>query len=625
MRPSIPALALVGLVTLAPACKEEGSIKVHRLTFKGVKAVDESRLKNALATHQSSRIPWGRKYFFDRSRFDADLQRVQAFYADRGYPDARVTGFDVKLNDKQDEVDLTVTITEGEPIKVAAIDFVGFDLIPSAHLSQLRKDAPLKPGQPRDRQLVVAVHEMAVNELKDHGYPYAKVSTDETDGADGRQATLTFTAEPGKLAHFGAIEIAGNQTVSDHVIQRELSFKPGDLYQRSVVQKSQRRLYGMELFQFVNIEPRNQELQPEEVPIRVTVAEGKHQRVNFGVGYGTEEKARIDSEYHHLNFLGGARSAGAHVRWSSLDRGVRLDFNQPYFFAPHFSLSGEGQQWYTYTPAYKSVVAGAKAIVTHRTDEHMSWSASLTSEHDSSSIANNVLTDPTQRANLIALADRGLDPRTGEQNGTLNAVGFDIQRTTADNILNAHKGYQIAFHAEEAGRILPGTFNYYATSIDGRHYLPFGSNVVLASRVQLGNIRPVGQDETNVPFSKKYFLGGATSIRGWGRFEVSPLSGSGLPIGGDSLLAFSEELRATLRGNLGGVIFLDGGNVWDKSGGFNVHDLRYAVGLGLRYQTPIGPLRFDFGYQLNPIPDLLVNGSPQTRRWRMHFSIGQAY
>ena len=114
----------------APACKEEGTIKVRSLSFKGVNAVDEGRLKNALATRQSSKMPWGKKAYFDRSRFDADLKRIQAFYADRGYPDARVTGFDVKLNDKQDAVDLTVTIAEGEPVTVAAIDFVGFDVDP---------------------------------------------------------------------------------------------------------------------------------------------------------------------------------------------------------------------------------------------------------------------------------------------------------------------------------------------------------------------------------------------------------------------------------------------------------------------------------------------------------------
>jgi len=621
MRARFLSLALFTAVFSA-GCKEEGTIKVHRLSFVGVKAVDEGRLKNALATKQSSIIPWGRKYYFDRSRFDADLKRVQAFYADRGYPDARVTGFDVKLNDKQDEVDLTVTVSEGEPVRVAAIDFVGFDVVPPAHLAELKKNIPLKVGAPRDRQLVVTTHEMAANELKDHGFPYAKVSTDENGEADGKQATLTFTAEPGKEAHFGRVEISGNKTVSDRVIERQLTFKPGDLYRRSIAQDSQRRLYGMELFQFVNVEVLNPEQQPTDVPIRVTVAEGKHQRMNFGVGYGTEEKGRVDAEYHHLNFLGGARSAGAHVRWSGLDRGVRLDFNQPYFFAPHYSLSGEAQDWYTFTPAYRSVVVGGKATLTHRTSQRASWAVSLTSEHDSSSIANEVLNDLTLRDELIAL---GLDPTTREQSGRLNALGFDIQHSTADNLLNAHRGYQVAFHAEQAGRLLPGTFNYSALSFDGRHYLPLGERVVFASRLQLGNIRPVAQNPKNVPFAKKYFLGGATSIRGWGRYEVSPLSGSGLPIGGNSMLAISEELRAMLRGNFGGVLFFDAGNVWADSFVFKLSDLRYAVGPGLRYQTPIGPIRFDIGYQLNPVPELLVNGSPQKRRFRLHFSIGQAF
>ncbi|HEV3139720.1 MAG TPA: BamA/TamA family outer membrane protein [Vicinamibacterales bacterium] len=607
---------------LAAGCKEEGTIKVHRLAFKGVKAVDESRLKDALATRQSSRIPWGRKYFFDRTRFDADLKRIQAFYADRGYPDARVSGFDVNLNDKQDAVDLTVTIAEGEPVKVAAIDFVGFDVIPPDHLAKMKSDAPLKVGAPRDRQLVVAAHELALNELKDHGFPYAKVSTTEDDGTDGKTATLTFTAEPGKVAHFGPVEIQGNRSVSDHVIERELTFKPGDLYRRSIVQDSQRRLYGMELFQFVNVEPLNPELQPTDVPMKVTVAEGNHQRVNFGVGYGTEEKARTDVEYHHVNFLGGARSAGVHARYSSLDRGVRVDFNQPYFFRPHFALSGEGQDWYTFTPAYQSVVAGAKATLTHKTSEKSSWSVSMISEHDRSTVTPGVLANPAQRNSLIAL---GLDPVTGVQNGTLNALAFDMQRSTADNVLNAHRGYQIAFHAEQAGRVVPGSFAYDAVSADGRQYLPLGSDrLILASRLQLGNIQPASADPTKVPFGKKYFLGGATSVRGWGRYELSPLS-AGLPIGGNSMLALSEEIRAVISGNFGGVIFLDGGNVWADSWGIRFGELRYAVGPGLRYQTPIGPIRFDIGYQLNPIDGLLVNGSPQTRRWRMHFSIGQAY
>src|SRR5437016_5043490 len=162
MRVSVRVLTFIALAATAIACKEEGTIKVHSLKFQGVKAVDDGRLRDALATRQSSKIPWGKKAYFDRTRFDTDLKRIQAFYADRGYPDARVTGFDVKLNDKQDEVDLTVTISEGDPVKVAAVNFIGFDVIPANHFADLEKRAPTKPGQPRDRQLVLSTHEMAL-------------------------------------------------------------------------------------------------------------------------------------------------------------------------------------------------------------------------------------------------------------------------------------------------------------------------------------------------------------------------------------------------------------------------------------------------------------------------------
>jgi outer membrane protein insertion porin family/translocation and assembly module TamA len=378
----------------------------------------------------------------------------------------------------------------------------------------------------------------------------------------------------------------------------------------------------MELFQFVNIETINPEKESPEVPIRVTVAEGRHQRVNFGVGYGTEERGRVDGEYHHVNFLGGARSAGIHARYSSLDRGVRLDLTQPYVFSRHFSAGLEGQQWYTYTPAYQSIVTGAKSTLTHRGTPRTSWSVSMMTEQNSSSISNEALSDPTLRDELIAL---GLDPTTGRQEGVLNAISADFQHSTADNLLNARRGYQLAIHAESAGRYLPGSYNYYAVSADARHYLPIGESVVIANRMQIGNIDQAGDDPANVPFSKKYFLGGASSVRGWGRYEISPLSGSGYPIGGNTTFAFSSELRAVLRGNFGGVLFFDAGNVWTDGWTIKFDDLRYAVGPGLRYQTPVGPVRFDVGWQINPIPDLLVDGQPQSRRWRMHFSIGQAF
>ena len=141
--------------------------------------------ESVLATKKSSIIPWGKKNYFDRSRFETDLKRIQAFYADRGYPDARVTGFDVKLNDKQDAVELTVTDVGGRAGQGCR-----------RRVRRLRRHSGRAPGrdeerahrckvgQPRDRQLVVATHELAVNELRDHGFPYAKVNTQEETGTD---------------------------------------------------------------------------------------------------------------------------------------------------------------------------------------------------------------------------------------------------------------------------------------------------------------------------------------------------------------------------------------------------------------------------------------------------------
>jgi outer membrane protein insertion porin family/translocation and assembly module TamA len=621
---SIACLALI-----APACNEDGSITVRKISFEGVHGIDESQLKAALATRENAtvplvgwQIPWGRKSPFDETRFKTDLQRITAFYADRGYPNARVVGFDVTPNARQDAVEIQVRIDEGQPVIVAAVDLAGFEVVPADHLATLRNNLPLKVGKPRDRQVLLAAHEMALNELRDHGYPYAKVDTREDDGVDGKSATIHFTAQPGTLAHFGPIEIQGNTTVSERIIAREVLFKPGDLYQRSVVQNSQRRLYQLELFQFVNIEATNKEDQLPEVPMRITVAEGKHQRVHFGAGYGSDEKGRVDAEYNHVNFLGAARSAGVHARYSSLDRGVRAEFTQPYFFRKGLSLTLLAQQWYTYTPAYQSEISAANAAITQKFGTQTSLSFSITNERSSSTISEDVRNDPTLIDDLIAL---GFDPSTGKQEGTLTALGVDFRRSTADSLLNATRGYQIALHVEEAGIGLPGTYNYYAATIDGRHYVSFADRFVLASRIQLGNIDAIGQGDVSVPFSKKFFLGGSSSLRGWGRFEVSPLSSSGVPLGGNSLLSFSEELRAPITDKLGFVAFLDAGNVWTDSWGIKLDDLRYAIGPGLRYQTPVGPIRFDIGYQLNPIPGLLVNGEPQTRRVRFHFSIGQAF
>lgn len=613
------------------ACKEEGTVRVAHLKFTGVKAVKVSQLRSVLATVQSSKIPWGTKHYFQREQFDADLKRIVAFYHDRGFPDAKVASFDVKLNDKQDAVDITIHIDEGRPIIVENIEYSGFSVIPARHFRNLKGRLPLKINAPLDRALAQASREAALDELKDHGYPYASVRLTDRQGSNDHARILTVAATPGTLARYGAIEISGNKSVSDHVIERELLFRPNKIYSFGQVQESQRRLYDLGTFQFANIVPDVPEgQQPELVPMKVTVTEAKPHKVTFGVGYGSEEKLRGTVDWKALNWYGGARNLEIQTRYSSISSGVRTNFRQPYFLGPHYDLLATGQYWHDAEPAYTLNTEGGRisfdrAIArpgsTLRRNGATALSVTITEEYQSYSVSQEALTTPTFRNTLIAL---GLNPTTGKASGLLSSVAFDLHRSTADSALNAQHGYTANLHVEDASTALGGDFSYLESTAEGRYYHPFGHFALVAARMRGGSIRPQGNIDSNVPFFKRYFLGGADSLRGWGRFEVSPLQ-SGLAIGGLSQLESSLELRVPLWRSLTGVVFTDAGNVWANAWAIDFNDLRYDVGPGLRYMTPIGPLRVDLGYQLNPEPGLIVNGNPQTRRFRIHFSIGQAF
>jgi outer membrane protein assembly complex protein YaeT len=613
-------LVLVG-VTCVAGCREEGDIQISGLHFNGVEQVDKGALTSALQTKQGSWIPWSRKRYFDRRAFEADLKRIEAFYRDRGFPDARVRSFDVRLNEAQDKVDVTVDIVEGEPIRVEAIEIRGFDVLPADRQGELQDTLPLQPGRPLDRQLTTASRERALNALRDDGYPYAEVTVEETE-AGPRRRRLTFTATPGVLARFGEVDIRGFASVSENVIRRQLTFEPGDRFTRRELRESQRKLYSLELFEFVNVEPLEEPvLMNEEVPVRITVAEGKHQKVTTGVGYGTEEQARARIRWDHRNVFGGAQQAGVEAKWSSLDRGVRVDYREPFFLSSRLSLNFDGQAWQAREPVYDSKQLGGRVILRYQPNQQSFWTVSFINERQESTIDPAALEDPTIRDDLIAL---GLDPTTGGSRGTLSGVAFDISRNTTDSLLNATSGYVLTGHVEQAGRLMWGSYNFWSATAEARHFLTLRRRVTVANRFRIGSIVPTANDEANVPFYRRFFLGGSSSIRGWGRFDVSPLS-EGFPIGGLSMLEGSAETRFQLKGKFGAVAFFDFGNVWREAKNFDLGDLRFAVGPGLRYQTPIGPARLDVGYQLNPIEGLLIDGEPQKRRIRIHFSVGQAF
>jgi outer membrane protein insertion porin family/translocation and assembly module TamA len=428
---------------------------------------------------------------------------------------------------------------------------------------------------------------------------------------------------------FGSIDIEGDVSVSEDVIRRELAFSEGDLYRLSRITESQRRLYGLELFQFANIAPRLPEDKSPKVPVVVTVTEGKHRRLQLGVGYGSEEKIRGRVNWRHVNFFGDARTLETEARGSSLEQGFRGTFVEPYLYKSGLSLRLSGSSWWAKEPIYEYRSSGGRVVVTQDFSRagvgadrgvRNQISLALIREYQRYSIAAAALEDLTIRDELIAL---GLDPESGKGSGTLSAFEIDFERSTSTQPLDPRQGYSISAHLESAGSLLGGSFNYNEVVGEGRKYFPLSPRFIWANRIRAGTLS--GSDGAQIPFFKRYFAGGSSSLRGWGRYQVSPLSITGHPIGGRTMMEVSTEARFGIRGKLSGVVFLDGGNVWLDAWDVQPGDLRWAAGPGLRYDTPIGPMRFDLGIQLNPIAGLVIEGTPEKRKWRVHFSIGQAF
>jgi outer membrane protein insertion porin family len=363
------------------------------------------------------------------------------------------------------------------------------------------------------------------------------------------------------------------------------------------------------------------------VPVTVTVAEGKPRRLQLGVGYGSEERGRASLQWQHLNFTGRARQATVETKWSAIDRGLRTGFMAPYLKTAGLSLEVTAGAWQTSHLTYDSQTYGGRVTLAYRTDRggmertRVGYRTrfSYATDYLRYGIRAEFLADQSRREERIAL---GLNPDTGRASGTLAAVEVQTERVALDNGVDPRRGTVVTAHLGVASPSLGGTYGYTEVGGELRGFLPLGS-VVLAGRVRAATI--AAADPATIPFSKRYFLGGSTSVRGWGRFQISPLNADGLPIGGRSVLDMSLEARVPVTRSIGAVVFADAGNVWRDQWTLDTGDLRWAAGAGLRYLTPVGAIRLDAAWQLTPIAGLIGNGEPLTRRWRVHFSIGQAF
>jgi outer membrane protein assembly factor BamA len=484
------------------------------------------------------------------------------------------------------------------PTIVEEVRVEAFDVLPADALDDLRQKLPLRSGTALTDEAEKSAGDAAVEILQNHGYPFAQVSIVREPVGQNR-TRVTVRANPGTMGFFSAIEIAGNRTVDDRIIRRRLAYAPGDLFRRSSIERSQQRIGALGLFKSVAIRADKLDARPAEVPTVVTVEERSPWRWNLSLGYAAGEQLGIGARVSHLNFLGAARRLDLEGRVSRIDRQAAVVFTQTDAWHPSLSLSAEARHWELDEHAFYVLSRGGEAAAAWRWSQNLTTTVSYASALERSRV------------------DSSLELLEGLQDGMLNAWSIDVDHRTTSHV--------VMVHVEQAGRWLPGTFNYSSVVADARRYRSLLDNrLILAGRVRYGSIDPMS-GEGDIPLLKRFFLGGSGEMRGWGRYEVSPLSETGTAVGGKSMLAAAAEARFPIFRRMRGAVFIEGGNVWQQTWSAEIGDLLYDAGPGLRIDTPFGLLRFDFGYQLKVLQGLRINGQPQKHRWRVNFGIGEAF
>ncbi|HLK09870.1 MAG TPA: BamA/TamA family outer membrane protein [Candidatus Binatia bacterium] len=601
--------ALAVVVVLAAAVGAPGAVfalapdaldptvawRLRGLVLRGNRAVPAGVLRAAMVTKARPWFaPWQQRPGFDPAAFRADLGRLARLYRSRGYYHARLTaGVEVV---GEDLVTATVTIDEGPPIVVTAVAV----RIAGATLPARTQPAlPLAAGAVLDEDAYARGEAMLRAAYREHGYARVGVTRWARVDVVADTAEVAYTVASGPACRFGTVTVAGTARVDPTVVRREVAFHPGTPFRESLLDRTSANLLGLGLFRTVKLEEAPGET--ATVDVRIHVTEAPPRDVRAGIGYDTEEEVRGLATWRHYDFLGGARQLGVAARASFIQRTIVADFLQPHFPSPgsRFRLVFLEEQ----------EEEDAFTVDRSRLGPRVEWQplaplttfASYRLEYESLAAATDA----------VRTALPGLAP----PNVVLSGLAFGADWNATDDFLNPQRGWELNGTVEPVGQWLGGNVGFLRLTAEGRLYQPLLADFSVAARVRAGVADPLGRT-AEIPLPERFFSGGLNSVRGYGRWRIGPLVDD-RPIGGRALAETSVELHHPITDGLSGLVFVDGGQVSLRSFDVPFDALRYGVGFGVRYASPVGPLGVDLGFPVEP-PD-------GDQRWQVHVTVGRAF
>lgn len=576
----------LGTARVAFTVNEGGKTVIRSVTFAGNSALKTSELRKVVKTRPKGLLNMfsGGAGRLNSELLDADTAALRDLYQSRGYMDAKVGKPQVTRDGAK--VDVAFSVAEGEQYRVGRVNYVGAKVFT---LEEITQGAKLQTGAVYSPQSVRADVKSIQDLYGTRGYIDFQAGADTKPGA-GKTIDVTFNMEEGVQSYLEHINISGNTRTKDKVIRRELPLTPGEVFNTVRVDAGKQRLMNLNYFSKVEAYPADT-LVPGRKDLNVLVEEKRTGSFNFGAGFSSIDNLLGFAEITQGNFditrwpyfTGGGQKFRMRVQYGTRRKDFVLSLTEPYFMDREISVGGElfYREASFVSDVYDERRFGFELNARKRLGEFLTGRVSYTLQDIS---VQNVAVDASQTIK---------DEEGGRVQSKLSA---GLTHDTRDSVFLTRRGHRVDLSVYGAGGFLGGTTDIYGFDLEGSQYFHLPYDMILTLNGEIAGVNTwAGGDR--VPIFDRLFLGGANNLRGFKFRDVGPKDENGEPVGGKSLWRITVEMTAPVVDKVRAAVFYDIGSVgsgaYDFSGKVNSD-----VGVGVRLDLPIGPVRIDYGFPL---------------------------
>lgn len=575
---------------------EEGKrVLVKDVKFEGNKAFKTKKLKKQMLTKKRRRLLLRGTY--SEEVLQEDLEAIIAFYKKEGFRAATTEKPLIDFGRKGNKARITININEGPRTMVTDVRFEGETGELKVERKHLYRRLELKRGKPFNEELLLADKDAVLFAYADRGHPYAKASQNYTISPDRTGAVITYTITEGKFVKAGELLIRGNFLTTRKVLEREVRLKPGEDFKLSRIASSRRDLHRLGVMDSVRLETIGLENKEDTVHLLMGLEEKTPKALDIGMGFDSENGPQGNVEASHVNLFGWAKEGRVKLTGGRDLSRLDLRYIDPKIFGSKFRLEIRLYAAAEKREAFDQTLYGGRASVKWKVNKRVALTLATALD---SNILYNV--DPTREEEIDV------------DDNILYRIGPILNYDDRNDFINPTKGSLSVLKTEYIRDLLSNDHFIKGFLSESIYYTP-GWRVTLAWGFKFGHIEPL--DDSSVPIQEVFFVGGNNTVRGYSEDGLGPRSLQGDPLGGLEMGVFNFEIRFPIYKFIYGVLFYDAGVLADDV--TDTEDINWGqgVGPGIRILTPLGPVRFDYGYKLEP--------SPFEDRDALHFSFAYPF